>query len=149
MDTIRSSGSSPYTWQPNLLAALKLKREELGFTARTSNLVGETKRDVYLPLRIRQKGPAARSRSYQAVIVPGIELAEVYYSLAPVGRDGRPGAFIKKDQALGYSHYPGDRGINLKLPELRTPGIYYLSIGVTFMAGGSTTAEVWFYHSGG
>jgi hypothetical protein len=149
MDTIRPSGSSPYTWRLNLLAAFNLRKNELGFTARTSTPVGETRRDVYLPLRIRRQGPAARSRSYQAVLVPGIELAEVYYSLAPVGQDGRSGAFIKKDQALGYGHYPAERGITLKLPELKTPGIYYLRIGATFRAGGSTTAEVWFYHSGG
>jgi hypothetical protein len=148
MDTDRPSDNTRYTWQPTQLAAFNLKRGELGFTAWTSQLVGGTKRNIYLPLRISQQAAAVRSRSYEVALVPGVELAEVYYSLAPEGQGGRSGAFLKKDQALGYGHYPAERKITLKTPELKTPGVYYLKIGATLRAGGSTTTEVWFYHSG-
>jgi hypothetical protein len=148
MDTIRPAGSTSYAWTPNLLAAFNLKRNELGTVAWVSYPVGNTKREVYLPVRIRQQASAVRSRSYQLTLLPGVEFAEVFYSLAPVGTDGRPGAFIKKDQPLEYGYYPAERQINIQMPELKSPGIYYVSIGATRKAGGSTTAEMWFYHSG-
>lgn len=146
MDTIRAAGSASYVWPPNLLATLNLHRSDLGIVAWTSYVQGNTKRDVYLPLRIRQQGAANKSHGYQLTLLPGVDLAEVFVSLAPTKPDGSPGAFIKKDQALGYGYYPAERGITLSIPELKTPGVYYLEIGATLRDGSSSTAQVWFYH---
>lgn len=148
MDTMRPAGSASYAWPPNLLSIFKLKRSELGTVAWMSSSVGNEKREVFIPLRIRQQAAAIRSRSYQVTLLPGVELTEVFYSLALVGADGRPGAFIKQDQALKYGYYPAERRIDVKTPELKAPGIYFLKIGATLRAGGSTTAEVWFHHPG-
>jgi hypothetical protein len=149
MDTIRPSGSASFRWTPNLLATFKLNRDELGTVAWTSYRVGDANRDVYIPLRISQHGAAIRSRSYELKLLPGVELDEVYYSLAPVKPEGRTGTFVKKDQPVGSGYYPAGRAFVIKVPELRASGIYYLKIGATRKSGGATTAEIWFYSSGG
>ncbi|HSE15692.1 MAG TPA: hypothetical protein VLB46_01485 [Pyrinomonadaceae bacterium] len=82
-------------------------------------------------------------------LLPGAELDEVYYSVAPVRSDGRTGAFFIKDQPLGFGYYPAGRAFAIKVPELRASGIYYLKIGATRKSGGATTAEIWLYNSGG
>ncbi len=145
MDTIRPAGSTSYTWAPNLLATFDLGRNELGVVAWTSYPVGNTNRNVYVPLRIRQQA-AAQSSSYQLTLVAGAELSEVYLSMAPVSSGGRPGPFIQRDQALGYGYYPAERSINIIIPKPEARGIYYLEIGATLRAGGSASTKVWFYH---
>lgn len=148
MDTDRPKGSASYTWPSDLLNAFKLKSEELGFVALTDKPVGNTKREVYVPLRIRQQATGIRSRSYQVVLLPGAELDELFFSLAPVRPDGRFGNFIRQDEALRYGYYPAERSITITLPALTTRGIYHLEIGATLKAGGSSTVQVWFYHPG-
>jgi hypothetical protein len=148
MDTVRPPGSKSYTWPTNLLSTFNLRRNELGWIAWTNYAVGSTTREVYLPLRVRQT-ESPRSSGYQLVLLPGVELSEVYISLAPVGRDGRAGAFIKKDEPLKYGFYPADRLIAVALPVLGTPGIYWVEIKAVRRTGGAASAPpIWFYHSG-
>jgi hypothetical protein len=147
MDTVRPPGSGSYTWPTGLLSKLNLRRNELGWMAWTAHPVGKTTQDVYVPLRVRQ-AEGARSSSYQVTVLPGVELSEVFVSLAPVGPDGRVGPFIKKDEPLKYSYYPADRPITIPLPALGEPGIYHLEIKATRRAGGGASAPpLWFYHS--
>jgi hypothetical protein len=148
MDSLRPAGNTTYIWSPNLLAALNLKKSELGVVARTQFKVGKTKRDVYLPLRIKQQSKTSEGGNYQLVLLPGKELTEVYLNLAVVKPDGSLGNFLKKDQALGYGYYPAKRKITIILPELKTTGIYYLGISATLSGGGSYEEKLWFYHSG-
>jgi hypothetical protein len=145
MDSLLPARSNSYVWQPGLLSALNLRKQDLGVVAWISQLVGKTKRDVYLPLRIRQRN-AAKSQGYQLLLLPGAELSEVFVSLAPVKSDGEPGAFIRNGQKLGYGYYPADRGIPVEINDLNTPGVYYLKIGAELRAGGSSTTQLWFYH---
>jgi hypothetical protein len=146
MDSIRAAGSASYYWPPNLLATLNLHRNDLGIVAWTFYAEGNTKRQVYLPIRLRQQGTVSKSHGYQLILLPGVDLAEVFVSLAPVKPDGSLGAFVQKDQALRYGYYPAERGITISIPELKAPGIYYLEIGATLKAGSSATTQVWFYH---
>ena len=147
MDAIRPAGSTSYHWPTNLLDTFNLRRHELGVVAWASRAVGGERRDVYLPLRIGQQRPA-RSRDYQLALVAGAELSEVYLSLAPVGADGRPGPYLRRDQALGYGHYPAERSINVTIPKPRARGVYYVEIGATLRDGTSASARLWFYHPG-
>jgi hypothetical protein len=148
MDTVRPPGSRSYTWPTNLLSTFNLRRNELGLLAWTAHAVGGTTRDVYVPLRVRQ-GEGSRSSSYRLTVVPGVELSEVFFSIAPVGSDGRAGAFIKKDEPLKYGYYPADRAVSIPLPALAAPGIYYLEITARRQSGGSASAApIWLYHSG-
>jgi hypothetical protein len=147
MDTVRPPGSGSYNWSTALLAKFNLRRNELGWMAWTAVPVGKATKDVYVPLRVRQ-GEAPRSPSYQVTLLPGVELSEVFVSLAPVDRDGRVGTYIKKDEPLKYSYYPADRPITIPLPPLGEPGIYNLEIKATRRAGGGASAPpLWFSHS--
>jgi hypothetical protein len=148
MDTIRPADSTSYSWPSNLLATLNLKSDELGIVAWTSHAAGNTNREVYMPLRIRQQAPTIASRSYNVVLMPGVELAEVFTSLASVGQDGQLGEFIIKDQPLSPGYYPAERAITITVPKPKKAGIYYLEIGATLRGPGSATATVWLYHSG-
>ncbi len=146
MDSLRPAGSTSYVWPMDLLAALKPRKNDLGIVAWTPYQVGNTKRDVYLPLRIKREGTAGKPHDYQLVLLPGVELAEVFISLAPVKRDGSLEAFLINGQALGYGSYPAGRGITIPISKPKMPGIYYLEIGAKLRASGSFTALVWFYN---
>jgi hypothetical protein len=146
MDSIRPEGSTSYTWPSDILSVFNLKSKELGFVAWVSHKVGNTRREVFLPLRIRQKPAITRSGSYTAKLLPNAELDQVFVSLALVTQDGRDGTFLKKDEELKPGYYPKEQAIPIPLPPLKIKGIYHLQIGVTFKSGGSTVAEVWFYH---
>lgn len=147
MDTVRPPGSGSYIWPTALLSKFNLRKNELGWMAWTAHPVGKATQDVYVPLRVRQTG-GSRSSSYQVTLVPGVELSEVFVSLAPVDKDGRISTYIKKDEPLKYSYYPADRPINIPLPPLGEPGIYNLEIKATRRAGGGASVpSLWFYHS--
>ena len=148
MDTFRPPGSKAYTWPTNLLSTFNLRRNELGLVAWAPYAVGGATRDVYMPLRVSQ-AKGSRSPSYQLTVLPGVELSEVFFSLAPVGSDGRAGPFLKKDEPLKYNYYPADRAVTITLPALDAAGIYYVEIKAIRKTGGSaSTPPLWFYHSG-
>lgn len=144
MDTQPPAGSSSYTWPTNLLASLNLTKGDLGIVAITSYAVGKTNRQIYLPVRVTQRGTATKSSSYQLLLVPSAELDKIFVSLAPVAQDGRPGASIK-DWTLEDGYYAAGRPVTITTPQVKGPGFYYLKISATFKAGGSATKEVWFY----
>ena len=146
MDSFRPAGSTSYEWSPSLLAALGLKKHELGLVAWVPQPIDNKTRDVYLPVRLTQQGPASRSRRYDLALLPGVELAEVFVSLAPLRSDGKPGVYIKKNEALNWGYYPAERSITIGIPQLRASGIYFLEIGATLRGGGSATEQIWFYH---
>jgi hypothetical protein len=148
MDTLRPTGSTSYVWPPSLLAALNIAKRDLGVVGWLSYPLGNTKREVFVPLTIRPRGMTARSRSYQLILLPGVELTEVFISLAHVAADGRPDRSIKRDAPLSYGYYPAERGITIPIPELPVPGIYSMEIGATLRESGSSTMRFWFYHAG-
>lgn len=148
MDTVRPPGSKAYTWPANLLSRFKLRRNELGLVAWAPCAVGSATRDVYMPLRVSQAKPS-RAPGYRLTVLPGVELSEVYFSLAPVGSDGKAGPFLKKDEPLKYGYYPADRAVTIPLPELGAAGVYYVEIkAIRKTGGGASAPPLWFYHSG-
>jgi hypothetical protein len=146
MDTLRPAGVTSYSWPPGMLGTLGLGKNELGVKAWISLRRENTSQRVYLPLRIRQQAPASGSGTYQILLVPGAELAELYLSLAPGESNGRLGQFLSSRQPLRYGFYPADRSITITVPKPKAPGIYYLEIGATLRAGGSSSTKLWFYH---
>jgi hypothetical protein len=148
MDTIRSIGSIKYIWATDILAAMEISRRDMGVIGWVKRSVGKIEQDVYIPLRIQQKGNSNQSQNYQLLLLPGSELTEVYISLAPVEEDGSTGPFIRNGEALKYGYYPAERAIPIEILYLETPGIYYMEIGATLKNGGSATVEFLFYHAG-
>jgi hypothetical protein len=148
MDTIRPTPSQSFGWPISLLAALEIPRHDLGILGWTQNRIGKTDHEVYVPLRITQMKDEERSHIYTATLLPGVELSEVYLSLATVGKDGNPETFLRDGEALGYNYYPADRRIDIPISGLQKPGLHYVEIGATLKTGGSATIEFWLYHPG-
>src|SRR5262249_51163059 len=99
-----------------------------------------------IPLRISQEAKAIRSGGYKLLLLPGVELTEIFISLASTGASGRPKTFIRDGEALGYGYYPAERGLEIPISGLKEPGIYYMEIGAKLRSGGTSTVELWFYH---
>jgi hypothetical protein len=146
MDTLRPLGTTSYAWPPTLLGRFNLRSHELGVLAWAD--LGEDSREVYLPLRISQMAADPRSEGYRVLLVPGVELREVFISLASVGSGGQSGPAILRDQALAQGYYPAQRPIAVRLPPLKTDGLYSLDIGAQLRAGGSASVRLRLYHAG-
>lgn len=145
MDTFRPAGSGSYNWPSNMLASLNILPGDIGILGLTRYAVGKNEQDVYLPLRIKQQGSYIHSGTYQLVLLPGVELSEVYISMALTGPDGQPRPFIKDGEKLGFGYYPAERGIEIPVTGLKGKGTYYMEIGATLRSGGTSTIELWFY----
>jgi hypothetical protein len=143
MDTAQPASAGAWTWPLDLLTSLGIKRPELGIVGWTRRRVGDVERDVYLPLRVG--GDAARdTRGYTLVLLPQVQLTEVYVTVAAVDADGRPATWLRDDAALGYRYYPADRPIEIQIERPTRPGIYYVLIGAAMSSGASLTTELWF-----
>ena len=148
MDTLRPSNSASFVWPSGLLTVLSIAKRDLGVVGWMSYRVGDAKREVYLPLKIRPRGVTSRSKSYQLILLPGAELSEVFITLAHVGADGFSDRYVKKGAPLSYGYYPAERGIMIPIPELPVPGVYSMEIGATLKDSGASTTRLWFYHGG-
>jgi hypothetical protein len=146
MDTVQSPGRASYVWPSSILASLSILKNDLGVVGWTRVSVGEAVRDVYIPLRISQEAKAIRSGGYKLRLLPGVELTEIFISLAPIGASGRPKTFMRDGEELGYGYYPAERGLEIPISGLKEPGIYYMEIGAKLRSGGTSTAQLWFYH---
>lgn len=149
MDAVEPPGKTPFNWPPNVLASVNIPSGELGMVALTKYSWGKIERDVYLPVRVRQAGKAAKTGAYKLVVVPGVELTEVFVTLAAAGADGQPKAFLKDGEKLGYGYYPADRALEIPISGLKSPGVYYMQIGATMRGGGTSTIALWFYADAG
>ncbi len=147
MDTVRAAGGGSYVWPSNVLAGLGLRRSDVGIVARTPAQVGDTERELYLPLRVGAAKQAAAPR-FDLTLLSDQELVEVYIALTALGADGRAGRVLRANSALGHGFYPAQRGIHISLPEVTGRGFYRLAAGATLRSGGSATIQIWFYHDG-
>jgi hypothetical protein len=148
MDTVRPSGSTSYRWPSTILAGLNARRADIGIVGWTRLAVGQVERPVYIGLRVSQRRKPARPGTYELVVLPTRELSEVYVSLAAVGSDGRPTAFLQDGRALRHGYYPAGRAIPVSIAGLGRPGIYYVELGATVKGGDPTTATFWLHHPG-
>jgi hypothetical protein len=147
MDSEQPAGSASFRWPSDVLASLNILKNDVGLVGTTRMTLGQTTRDVLVPLRIRQQSAPVRTGRYRLVLLPGAELQEVFISLAKPGPNGLPKVFIKDGVKLGYGFYPAERGIEIPIEGLTEAGAYYLSIGAAFRNGEASTVEVWFYQA--
>ena len=145
MDAARPAASHAYHWPSDLLAAQHITREDIGVLGWTSRLLDGVQRQVFVPLRITQRRPPARAGDYELLLFPGVELKEVYVSLAAVGPDGRAGKSIQQGKPLGYGPYQADSPLDVRLPRLAEPGLYRAEVSAELATGGPTSVVFWFY----
>ena len=148
MDASSSGSNSFFAWPAGILTSLNIKRNDIGVTGKMKLSIGKTERFVYLPLRIRKQGESKKTGSYKLILLPGVQLTEMYISLAPVGQDGNPEKFIRTDEALGYGYYPAERSVEIPFAAPKNQGIFYMKIGAKIKSGGTKAIEFWFYNSG-
>jgi len=146
MDTLRPSGSKSFAWQPDLLSALNISRQDVGVVGIAHGLAGEAEQEIYLPLRISHGIRPAWAGNYELVLLPGAELKEVFISLSTL--NGTKRSVLKEGEALGYGYYPAERPIDIPIAGARARGLYHLEVGATLKSGGAAAAELWFYHPG-
>lgn len=145
MDTTRPADSTTFRWPVSILSSHGVRRDHLGVLGWIARQAGQR---IYLPLRITRRETEQQPDHYQVRLMPGQELHEVFWSMAPVDDELNPEAFLVEEQPLGYGYYPARQAIDLDLPlaQLPAPGIYYVELVARFRRGGSATAEFWFYH---
>ena len=146
MDASKSGTNTFFAWPVGVLATLNIRKNDIGVTGKIKLPVGNTERYVHLPLRIRMQGEAKRAGSYKLILVPGIQLTEIYISLASVGADGNPQLFLRTDEALGYGYYPAERPVEIPIATPKNKGIYYVKLGAKIKSGGTKAVEFWFYN---
>ncbi len=144
MDAVRPAGKRSYAWPSDLLAAIGISKSELGIVCSTRTLVDRAEREVYLPLRIGRKQKQPQQGTYMLVLVPGVELKEIFLTLTAAGHP----EVLKNGTPLGYGYYPAERPIVIPVSGFKGRGIYHLEAGATLRGGGAATAELWLYHPG-
>ena len=159
MDALRSQKPPGYTWPPEILSRLELGREEIGLLAWTQQPVAGVKRIIHLPLRVTpQESPGQPQLNagdgYTVVLMPSVELQEVYVTLCPLDANGKPGTPIRKSSKLDSSFYPAGRPLAFRVSfsELRgaPEGLYSLSVGAELKNGNPKIApEICFFHPHG
>jgi hypothetical protein len=145
MDSVRNPGDTTFVWPISLLAAMKIPKRDLGVVSLTHYQLGGTLLPVYLPLQITQKKTLDSSSSYHLVLWPGVQLQEVYLSLATVDEEGQPKEFIVDGKPLLYGYYPAQRAIKIPIFGLQESGIHYVEIGATLQNGGSHALNLFFF----
>jgi len=148
MDTVRSAGTTTFQWPIGILSALHIQKNSVGIVGWTYEKVGDTTQKIYLPLRVTQSEKLPSKEAYRLVLWPGVQLKEVYISLAKIDDAGRPQEFLQEGKPLEYGFYPAQRAIPVSLSGVQTSGIYKVTISATLESGGATTKEFWFYHQG-
>jgi hypothetical protein len=153
MDSVRLMDGSPFKWQTDILTAslVNLSRREIGITGLVT-IASSKQTKIYLPLSIESgdsgsKGEATIHDSYDLVLLPAVQLEEVYFTLCPYD-NGKVGDPIKKGVPLEFGYYPADEPITVKIPfsELAPSHVYYFSVGATLKNGSSTSVDGYFLH---
>ena len=67
MDSMRPPGNTSYIWPSNLLAVLRIRKQDIGVVGITSRLVGDTRREVYVPLSVGLQTGRVRSQNHELV----------------------------------------------------------------------------------
>lgn len=127
---------------------LARKMRNVGVVGWVSHKIGYETHEVYVPSSIWNGIEKPEYESYKIVLMPNRELTEVFYVFAPVNEeDGKITGF--KEEKLHAKYYPAGRPIDIFLQKskLGKPGFYYLEVGASLRGGGSTTLEIWFYHT--
>ena len=147
MDAVRPAGTKSFSWNSELLGGLSIPRVDVGVVGTALTRVGDTETDVYLPLRITQAGKPVGTSGYRLVLLPGVELKEVFVTL--ISTSGNQSHTITDAQPLHYGYYPPERALEIPVSGARTRGLYHLLVAATLESGGASGVDLWFYHAGG
>jgi hypothetical protein len=148
MDTRRPAAAGSYLWPSSPLLSVIERREDIGVLAMTRLTIGRLERDVYLPVRVGYTELPSRGERYELIVIPGMQLTEVFVTLSQAGADGGERRVLRKNEPLQYGYYPADRAIPIGISGLGPAGFYRIELAARLESGGAATRELWFYHPG-
>ena len=148
MDAVVPPHRGSYSWQRDVLDALHLVKQDIGIVAFSDAGENTTEGVVYLPLRVRSHGVSSKRSSYELILVPNVELTEVYLSLRRVSDGGTYGPYLFSDVPGKRGYYPAERGARLRFERPQLVGLYSLEIGATVRDGGLSSQRMYFYEPG-
>jgi hypothetical protein len=145
MDSSRSAADKHFAWPADLLKRqeIGLGASELGLLCWTTLKVRGLDQDVYLPLSAGSASAVAGTL-LTAVLVPSVELKEVYVSSALPQKPGevRP---VAKSRPVGLGFYPANRAFRFSISRRGDDRIYHVEIVATSADGGSLGADFWYF----
>ena len=148
MDTQRSAGAARYDWPLSVASALVPAQDDVGITVRVRLAFGGGEHDVLLPAVIGDQAQVRADR-YEMVVIPGVPLQELMFSLSSLDANGSVARSIR-GEPLGYGYYPADRAIVIPIARtlLSARGLYRLDLAARLENGGSSSSSVWFFDAG-
>jgi hypothetical protein len=146
MDAVRAPANNSFAWPLDLLFALGISRPEIGVVGLTRAVVEGSERDIYLPLRISQGEKSQPALSYQLVLLPGVEIKELFLTLTPISKN--KSAPLKDGEPVAYGYYPAEQPIELPIASVQRRGFYHLEIAARLKNGGASAIDLWFFHPG-
>jgi hypothetical protein len=145
MDSHPATAKS-FTWPMELLAQTPLLRPEVGILAWTERAFSGLKQDIYLPVEVQALGlESASSDSVEVVVVPTVELSEVYRRVALCSVDGKEQSVLVPKSPLNYGSYPAHVPISLLIKLGRMSGMFNLNLIATATGGGTLQRSYWIY----
>jgi hypothetical protein len=148
MDTIRPAAPATYAWRTDVLGELNLKKTDIGVIAWANRAIGDRERAVYVPLRIGVTRPARAADTYTLVLVPGVELDEVFVSVAALDGQGRRVRAEYGPRKLDHGLYPAGRSFSTAIPAPSRRGLYRLELNAVQRNGATSTADPLFFSPG-
>ena len=148
MDSVRPRKDSTYSWSPTFLSALGLGKTDLGIVAWSLQSVSGSEQRIYLPIRVRQIEEPSSGEGYRMVVVPLVELKEVYITVSRLDENGQVLDYLKEAVPLGYGYYPASRGIEYLLSGFETTGLYGIEVGAVQRDGAVAALQFLIFHSG-
>jgi hypothetical protein len=148
MDTSVQASSTRYRWPTDVLAAVKLKRADIGLLGWTRLAVGGAAQDVLLPLTASQGNPGAATGLYTFVVRPAAELGQLFLTVTRVAPDGSQLGTLQSTRELGYGYYPAEAAIEVTIDAPVERGLYAVHLGASLRSGGASTLQFMFHTPG-
>lgn len=149
MDTVVPGSQGAFSWKLDIVDRLGYSREDLGVLGwiRNPETDDDDRRQIYLPLRIRQGAATPRTGTYEVAFIPEVRLEEVYFAVTPVNAKGEGlGPRLYDTQELGYGYYPSKTPTSFEITGFTQSGFYEVEIKAVFFGGDSGTTSFLLYH---
>ncbi len=139
MDAEVDAAGGTFEWPTAVLDAARLRADALGATAAVQSMIGGRLQDVYLPLRIGERGQDAKCGPTRLVVWPTTRFDSVTVAERPLSKAG---ATLSREVGLGY--YPPNSPITVLLGDPLAAGLHMVRL-VGFSTGEVVPLEFLLY----
>lgn len=147
MDTHQPATETRFVWPTDFLQTYAIAPQDLAILGWAMVPLGGQEVPVHLPVSIHQGEPVAETDVYHLLVVPGVELSELFVAIDHIDEGGKVDGNALERTALEWGYYPADSGVPIALPDLPEPGVYQVKlIGRRLRDGIERPEHFWFYH---